>query len=205
MHISKPSLGIMGGALFLLTLMLTPNFARGQGFPPAKDFSFASLRTGLGLGCAAPDSDRSESEKIADTAAVNPKLKSPLIAVLLSAAVPGGGQVYNGSYWKVPIILGAQVYFVTQWLSNNKSYEYYRTQYTNSISTYPPNGNLNLMSLRDAYRDQRDSFAWYMAGVYLLSMVDAYVDAELSGFEVSPNLSSTPAGTAVALNFRVRF
>ncbi len=140
-----------------------------------------------------------------DTSNAGPELKSPLVAVLLSAAIPGGGQVYNGSYWKVPIIIGAQVFFVTQWLSNNKSYEYYRTQYSNSISVYPPYGDLNLKDLRDSYRDQRDSYAWYMAGVYLLSLVDAYVDAELSGFEVSPNLSSTPAGTAVALNLRVRF
>ncbi|MCL5268586.1 MAG: DUF5683 domain-containing protein [Bacteroidetes bacterium] len=164
-----------------------------------------TLRQGLGFQSHLVDSSKSAIGQAVDTEAVRSKLKSPLIAVLLSAAIPGGGQIYNGSYWKVPIIIGAQAFFVSQWLSNNKSYEYYRTQYSNSISSSSPYGNLNLMGLRDSYRDQRDSYAWYMAGVYLLSMVDAYVDAELSGFEVSPNLSSTPAGTAVALNLRVKF
>lgn len=151
------------------------------------------------------DSTSGDSSEATISETTKHNIKSPLVAVLLSAAVPGGGQVYNGSYWKVPIIIGAQAYFVSQWLSNNKSYEYYRTQYSNSITTSQPFGNTNLMNLRDAYRDQRDSFAWYAAGVYLLSMVDAYVDAELSGFNVSPNLTSTPSGTAVAVAFRLRF
>ncbi len=165
------------------------------------------LRQSLGLQDLSLSLDSTESGRVepSDTVMVKSKLRSPLVAVLLSAAIPGGGQVYNGSYWKVPIIIGAQAYFVSQWLSNNKSYEYYRTQYAQSISVYPPLGNTNLQGLRDAYRDQRDSFAWYMAGVYLLSMVDAYVDAELSGFEVSPDLSSTPSGTTVAVAFRLKF
>lgn len=189
--------------------MLLPAFGGGLRAQSVTGEGGTNLSLSLGhrLGVQSPYIDPSGGDSIqsADSGAVKLRLKSPLVAVLLSAAVPGGGQVYNGSYWKVPIIIGAQAYFVSQWLSNNKSYEYYRTQYTKSISVYPPLGNTNLKNLRDAYRDQRDSFAWYMAGVYLLSMVDAYVDAELSGFEVSPNLSATPSGTAVAVAIRLRF
>ena len=206
MRISDVNFWEKGIALLLFLASLLPNGTKAQTVTYRQDdFASASLRHGLGFDTVSVDSGKTVQGQAADTSNAGSELRSPLVAVLLSAAIPGGGQVYNGSYWKVPIIIGAQVFFVTQWLSSNKSYEYYRTQYSNSISIYPPYGNLNLKDLRDSYRDQRDSYAWYMAGVYLLSLADAYVDAELSGFEVSPNLSSTPAGTAVALNLRIRF
>ena len=144
---------------------------------------------------------------------VNPKLKSPLAAVLFSL-FPGGGQIYNGSYWKVPIVWGVQGYFVYEWIVNNKTYVSYKHELADSLSAGPPfnssdlsrQRNINtLIQLRNGAQDNRDSYAWYIAGAYLLSMLDAYVDAELSGFTVSPNLSSTPAGNVFALNVRMKF
>jgi len=141
-----------------------------------------------------------------DTSVVIIKQKSALTSVLLSAVIPGGGQIYNGSYWKLPIIYGLQAFFVSQWIVNNNSYKYYRSQYDSSIVASPPNGDINLQSERDAYRDQRDSYAWYIAGVYALSILDAYIDAELSGFDVSPSLGFAPDGSAAgAISVSVNF
>lgn len=147
-----------------------------------------------------------------DTAAVDTstaiiKQKSALTAVLLSVVIPGGGQIYNGSYWKVPIIYGLQAFFVTQWISNNKTYQSFRTQYDDSLKAGANSYYLlQLQQDRDAFHDQRDSYAWYIAGVYVLSMLDAYVDAELSGFDVSPKLGVAPDGSAsVAVSVRVKF
>ncbi len=146
-----------------------------------------------------------DSEKVPDTVSVKLHQRSALEAVLLSAAIPGGGQIYNRSYWKVPIIVGIQAFFISQWISNNRSYQYYRSQYAASLKTLPPDGNSILMQERDAYRDQRDSFAWYIAGVYMLSMLDAYIDAELSGFDVSPGLGVVPGTSSVAVCLRIKF
>ncbi|MGC8594712.1 MAG: DUF5683 domain-containing protein [Candidatus Kryptoniota bacterium] len=134
--------------------------------------------------------------------------KSPLVAVLLSVAVPGGGQIYNGSYWKAPIVIGLQGFFVSQWISSNKMYRYYRDQYQNSIVSMPPYGNPYIKAQRDAWRDQRDSYAWYMAVTAVLSVVDAYVDAQLSQFDVSPSLSlyDLPDGSkSIALSLQMKF
>lgn len=171
------------------------------------------LQQALGFRNLAVDSVRGEVRSVVDTSLLTTKIKSPLVAVLLSV-IPGGGQIYNGSYWKVPIIWGAQAFFITQWIYNNKQYQSYRSQFSDSLTSGPPFAQSSptrqyylegLETLRDAYVNQRDSYAWYMAGVYVLSMLDAYVDAELSGFNVSPSLSNTPAGPAVAVNLNVRF
>jgi hypothetical protein len=150
------------------------------------------------------DSSGQASSQVADTLADNPHQKSALLAVLFSV-VPGGGQVYNGSYWKVPIIWGVQAFFVSQWIANNKEYKSYQSQFSKSITSANPSGDPTLLDNRNTYLDQRDSYAWYIAGTYLLSMLDAYVDAELSGFDVSPNLGYEPSGKELAVTFRVKF
>lgn len=173
------------------------------------------LERELGLQSYAIDSSAANHGEVTDSSGIKSDQRSPLAAVLLSMVIPGGGQVYNGSYWKVPIIIGVQAFFVSQWISNNKLYQSYRSQFADSLAAGPPYNlssyqrqyNLSaLQGTRDGYRDQRDSYAWYIAGAYLLSMLDAYVDAELSGFDVSPNLTSTPLnGATVAIAFRLKF
>ena len=141
-----------------------------------------------------------------DTAAVDtlhrniPSKKSPGLALLLSSIVPGAGQLYNGSYWKVPVVFGFAVYFGSVWIDNNKKYHDYRDQYTASLVTFPGQGDPGLLSIRDFYRSQRDTFAWYMLILYIVNDVDAYVDASLHDFNVSGDLSlrllpsTTPTG-----------
>jgi hypothetical protein len=113
--------------------------------------------------------------------------RSPGLALLFSAVVPGAGQVYNGSYWKVPIMFGLGYYFASRWVSNNNKYRDYRDQYAESLLS--GSGNSRFFQLREFYRDQRDEFAWYFAILYFVNLVDAYVDASLYDFDVGPDLS----------------
>jgi len=110
--------------------------------------------------------------------------KSAWGAVLRSAVVPGWGQIYNGSYWKAPIVWGIGAWLVYNWVQNNNSYKLYKDQFlihpTNN--TQDPN-----LLYRNFYRDQRDLFTIYMAVTYLLQLVDAYVDAHLFDFTVQEN------------------
>lgn len=114
--------------------------------------------------------------------------KSPLKAVAYSAILPGAGQFYNESYWKIPVIAGLGGYFVYELIINNNKYLDYKEQYTNSQTPENPSGNLQLQSLREFYRDQRDNFIIYSVVLYLINLIDAYVDAQLYDFDVSDNI-----------------
>lgn len=140
---------------------------------------------------------------------------NPTRAVWLSALFPGLGQIYNRRYWKLPIVVGGYMglIYATSW--NNTMLEDYTRAYAdimdNDPSTksymdfFPPNvkeENLDkawltstLKNKKDYFRRNRDLCVICMVGVYLLAMVDAYVDASLSHFDISPDLTMdvTPA------------
>lgn len=119
--------------------------------------------------------------------------KSPWGAVLRSAVIPGWGQFYNESYWKIPVVLGVTGWIVYNWIDSNNEYHYYRKLYSQ---------NLNLPTrIREFYRDQRDLFAIYLGLAYLLNMVDAYVDAHLFDFDVTEE----PLTRLPQLQFKIRF
>lgn len=114
--------------------------------------------------------------------------RSTALAMGLSAILPGAGQVYNGSYWKAPIVMGLGAYFISTWLDNNRRYLDYARQYNASLSA-PAGADPNLLAAREFYRDQRDTFAWYFFILYLVNIADAYVDASLYDFNVGGDLS----------------
>jgi hypothetical protein len=114
--------------------------------------------------------------------------KSPALAMLFSAVIPGAGQFYNQSYWKVPVVLGLGVYFASTWLDQNRRTEIYRQKYAASLIV-PDGYSDTWLREREFYREQRDTFAWYFVILYLLNVADAYVDASLFDFDVGPDLS----------------
>lgn len=136
-----------------------------------------------------------------DTLAVTPAHKSPALAMTLSAILPGMGQFYNQSYWKVPVIAGLGGYFIYTFLQNNRDYLAYRDLYQAELAMQSPNLILvaRNRSFRDFYRAQRDSFGWYFLLLYLINIADAYVDASLFSFDVGDNLASRGMPDAIAL------
>lgn len=133
----------------------------------------------------------------------------PTKAVWMSALFPGLGQVYNRRYWKLPIVVGAYLGlgYATSW-NNGMLSDYtkaYRDIMDNDPSTnsymnfFPPTTQESsldkqwltnlLQSRKNFYRRNRDLCIICMVGVYLIAMVDAYVDASLSHFDISPDLS----------------
>jgi hypothetical protein len=137
------------------------------------------------------------------TAGVPLAKKSPGTAMLLSAVLPGAGQVYNTSYWKVPIILGFGIYFISYYLDSDRRVEDYRQQYLESFQV-TPGGDPTLLAMRDFYLQQRDTYVWYFCILYFLNIVDAYVDASLYGFDVSPtlNMQGLPDGARIRFSLR---
>jgi hypothetical protein len=137
--------------------------------------------------------------------------KSPGLAMLCSAIVPGAGQFYNQSYWKVPVVLGLGLYFASTWLDQNRRTEIYREKYAAGLASNDPSSDLYLRE-RDFYKEQRDTFAWYFVILYFVNIADAYVDASLFDFDVGGDLSlrvlpgsGTPLGPVPGVTLRLSF
>ncbi len=141
----------------------------------------------------------------------------PTRAVWLSALFPGLGQVYNRRYWKLPIVVGGflGLAYATTW--NNGMLDDYQKAYRDIMDSdpttksymdfFPPTTSESdidqtwltsvLKSRKDFYRRNRDLCIICMVGVYFLAMVDAYVDASLSHFDITPELSMDVAPTLI--------
>lgn len=117
------------------------------------------------------------------------KTKSTTTAMLLSAVLPGAGQLYNESYWKIPVILGLGGYWGYEWIQINNEYKNYRKLYSESLIKISPAGNYRYKTIRDFYKSERGRFAWYLGVLYFVNILDAYVDASLFEFSVDDNLS----------------
>jgi len=124
------------------------------------------------------------------------RVLNPKVAVLLSSCLPGSGQIYNRKYWKVPIVYGALVplgYYVNEFNKDYFVYKGYITDLDKNPNTVIPN-ELTLPTLKtkmDEARHDRDLYFLIGVGVWGLNIIDAYVDAELSNFDVSEDLSMT--------------
>ena len=135
-------------------------------------------------------------------------------ATTLSMICPGAGQIYNGSYWKAPIVIGgfASMIYVIDW--NNRGYQRFRTAYNlrvdydNALKEYnaatdktglikpSPTDEFRgrytadyLKNLKNSYRRNRDLSIIITAGVYLFNVIDAHVDAHLRDYDISDDLS----------------
>ena len=134
----------------------------------------------------------------------------PKRALWLALVIPGGGQIYNRKYWKLPLVYGGFIgcLYAMNW--NNNMYKDYSQAYLdlsdNDPNTQSYNQFLHLgakittdsdiqrykdlfKKRKDRYRRWRDLSFFVLVGVYALSVIDAYVDAELSVFDISKDLS----------------
>ncbi len=155
------------------------------------------------------DSLRKDSILRVDLGNVRIFKPDPNRAMWLSLLCPGLGQVYNRRYWKLPIIVGGFVGlgYATAW--NNRMLTDYTKAYRDAMDSdpstnsymdfYPPTTkeeDINmewlkraLKSKKDYYRRNKELCVISMVGVYLLCVVDAYVDASLMNFDISEDLS----------------
>ena len=133
-------------------------------------------------------------------------IPNPTKATWLAVVFPGGGQIYNRKYWKLPIIYGgfAGCAYALSW--NGKMYKDYSQAYLDIMDSnpntksyedlLPPNATYNEEQLKNTLKRRKDMFRRYrdlsifaFIGVYIISIIDAYVDAELSNFDITPDLS----------------
>ena len=137
----------------------------------------------------------------------------PEKATWLALIIPGGGQIYNRKYWKLPIVYGGFVGCLYAYNWNGQMYKDSRQAYLDIMDSDPntdsfkdffrPGYNFEankeyLKSVfkkrKDRYRRWRDLSIFSFIGVYAISVIDAYVDAQLAGFDITEdiNLSIEP-------------
>ena len=121
---------------------------------------------------------------------IQSKYYNPRIASKRSALIPGWGQIYNDSWWKVPIIyggMGVSLYFVG--FNEDQRNDWLGLAEEESTKTSP---DLNLLRIyrrrADQWRRNRDLVIITMIGLYGLQIIDAAVDAHLKGFNVDGDL-----------------
>lgn len=133
----------------------------------------------------------------------------PTRAVWMSALFPGLGQIYNRRYWKLPIVVAGFMGLGYGMSWNNTQYQDYSNGYMDLMSNdpnkksymnfFPPNVDEDSLdknwlksvfqTRKNFYRRNRDLCIICMVGVYLIAIIDAYVDAQLAHFDISPDLS----------------
>ena len=134
---------------------------------------------------------------------------SPQRALWLALVIPGGGQIYNRKYWKLPIVYGGFMGCIYALTWNNTMYKDYSQAFIDISDDDPSTASyMKFMHLgrvindqnleryktlfkkrKDKYRRWRDLSFFVMVGIYAVSVIDAYVDAELSVFDISKDLS----------------
>lgn len=133
---------------------------------------------------------------------------NPQRAMWLALVFPGAGQIYNRKYWKIPIVYGGFLGCVYAFSWNSQMYSDYSQAYLDIMDNDPNTKSYEGMlplgysiegreerfkdifkRKKNFYRRYRDMSIFCMIAVYALSVIDAYVDAELSSFDISKDLS----------------
>ena len=141
-----------------------------------------------------PQLNPADSMPKADTTRAYHPAKSPGTAVLLSLLLPGGGQVYTGNWWKAALIAPAEVtlgfFSIKEHLSASDYLSLFTLHHVQSDS-------VNYVRHRDA----RTTLLWCTGAVVAFSMADAYVSAQMYGFDREIRLALGPMRAGIAMEF----
>lgn len=141
------------------------------------------------------------------TGGVKIRKPDPSTATWLALVFPGGGQIYNRKFWKLPIVYGGFVGCLYAYNWNVQMYKDYRQAYLDIMDSDPNTDSYKdffrpgydfdankeylqgvFKKRKDRYRRWRDLSIFSFIGVYALSVIDAYVDAQLSHFDISEDI-----------------
>jgi phosphotransferase system IIB component len=149
-----------------------------------------------------------DTSKVKKKYALNPKTSS-----LLSAFIPGAGQIYNRKYWKAPIVWGGAISLYYTYDFFNRQHKFwhqiliYKDRYSSNEFLIPfieenEKGFSNkspkeisefskeeIQGYNDFAKNRKQQVIIGASVFYLFQIVDATVDAHFSQFDVSEDLS----------------
>lgn len=143
---------------------------------------------------------------------------SPSKAAFYSAILPGLGQIYNKSYWKVPLVYGAigtSLYFYQK---NSKEFDRYRNAYKRRLDGFtddeffgdrsdgrPRVSEEGLRRAQQFYKRNKELSLLFVVATYALNIIEANVDAHLKQYNIDENLSVEPYADFNQINGKTTF
>ncbi len=137
-----------------------------------------------------------QESSIDEKSPAKPKYHSPKLAALMSTIIPGSGQIYNGRYWKVPVLYAGIAGLAYSFNFNQTKYRTYLDAYKvridgdpSTVDDYTEYTDAGLNTLQQYYHRYRNLTVIGAGLLYIMNIVDATVDAHMFTFDVSDNLS----------------
>ncbi len=152
---------------------------------------------------------------VADELAPYESTKNPRVAMGASFLFPGLGQLYNDEGLKTLLIMGWEGYYLSIVLREGQRADLYKRHAAALAEGETWNG-MSYSELRNRFHShekRQTDYVWYTGALVLVSILDAYVFANLHGFEtddirgrraaVLPLLD--PAERRIGLQFRLSY
>jgi hypothetical protein len=116
-------------------------------------------------------------------------------AALYGLLIPGGGQMYNKKYWKIPLAIAIDGGLVYNIYFQNQQYRKYQDAYILALQRGEPSTSINnLREQRNFFRKWREySWVFFFAG-HMFTALDAYVDRHLLEFDIKEDVGFSGNG-----------
>lgn len=112
-----------------------------------------------------------------------------MLALGLSAVLPGAGQIYTGEWYLAPVFVGAIGGCIYGAVIQNKRYHYTADSVKNQLARGDTYNARRYTSVMEFYRDDRDKWYIYAVLSYIANILEAYISAHLYDFDVSDPVS----------------
>jgi hypothetical protein len=170
----------------------------------------------LALACTIPAAHAQDADSISAQDTKQNLKRSPLKASLYSAVLPGTGQIYNRKYWKAPIVYAGMGTFIYLAVDNHQEFMRFKSALVSRQNEEPDEfeGILSegaLLNEMERWQRYRDLSIIGASVFYVLQIIDANVDATLSDFDVSEDLSlklkpvNSPYSQTMAMSLTLKF
>lgn len=125
-------------------------------------------------------------------------------AAFYGLVIPGGGQIYNKKWWKLPLVYGLEGFLVFRIINSGRNYRGFQRAYLNNLVEGNPTmcfrGITNTQSLlanRDRFRKQNEFSYVIFLGGHILTIFEAFIDRHLMEFDISDDLTIQSQPSAV--------
>lgn len=184
--------------LIILVLLFATHFAYGQGIEDR------NLNDTINNSNTQVIQSRKDSTTIVGNAFFEIFYGKPGKAALYGLIVPGGGQIYNKKWWKLPLVYAAEGFSLYWIITSTNQNNGFQEAYFNSLNDLPGRKSFRgvtdvqvLLSNRNKWRKNKE-YSWiFFLGTHLITIFESFIDRHLMEFDVSDDLSFTPMQSAI--------
>lgn len=146
----------------------------------------------------------SDSTTIVDNTFFDIFTGDPGKAAFYGLIIPGGGQIYNKKWWKLPLVYGLEGFLVYRIVTTTTLYNGYQEAYIANLNgqgmVFEDTSDVSILKRqRDKYRKARE-YSWvFFIGGHLITIFEAFIDRHLMEFDISDDLTFAPFATDIGI------